>query len=181
MKVKGSILVEFVRTIRADKSGAYDSYLTDADRKILGQRILPSGWYPYETFKNCFNAVFQILAKGDTQTVRKWGHTYGESIMGGIYKGLLKKGEPMEYLKKYPTYLRNFFDFGNIEIKQVSDNVADLSLEGFEIDFEPLYYMMLGWLERTLEVCGAREIEVENLEEAYEGGPATKIRLSWKI
>ena len=181
MKVKGSVLIDFIKTIRADKSGVYEPYLTDEDREIIDQRILPSAWYPYDTFKHCFQAIFEVLAKGDLEKIREWGRMYGEAIMKGIYKGLLKEGDPLHYLKKYNTYLRNFFDFGSIEIKELSENEVEMALKDFDAQFVPAYYMMFGWLERTLEVCGAKNIKFEVLDRAWEGAPETRISISWKM
>ncbi len=179
MNVKGTVLVDFIKTIRSDKRGVYDSYLTEDDRKIMEHRILPSAWYPYDTFKNCFRAVFEVLAKKDLDKVQEWGRLYGQEIMSGLYKGLLKEGDPMKYLKKYETYVRNFFDFGAIEVNEVSENAAELTIRGFDPSFAPIYYMMFGWLERTLELCGAEEIKSEILERSWEGGKTTRIRFSW--
>ncbi len=181
MRAKGSILVDFVKTIRADKSGAYDPYLTPEDKEIISQRILPSAWYPYETFRRCFNAVFQVLAKRDLEQVRKWGRIYGEAIMGSIYKGLIRQGDPLEFVKKYEIYIRNFFDFGELKIEEEAPAQVIIRIRGFDKNFPPLYYMMYGWLERTLELCGAKNIKVEFLERAWEGGEETKIRISWEF
>jgi hypothetical protein len=52
VKVKGTMIVLFVKGIRADKSGRHDPFLTDQDRGIISQQILPSAWYPAETYKN---------------------------------------------------------------------------------------------------------------------------------
>jgi hypothetical protein len=180
-KVKGTILLDFVKTIRADKTGVYDQYLSDEDREILKERILPSGWYPYETFRNCFNAVVQVLAKGDMDSVRQWGRIYGENIVTGVYKGIIKDRAPMESLSKYSTYIRNLFDFGEISIESVSGNEAIVSIKGLDADFEPLYHMMLGWLERSLELCGAKDIEAEVLSKAWEGAAESKVRISWTL
>jgi hypothetical protein len=181
MQVKGSVLIDFVKTIRADKSGVYDRYLTDEDKRLIQQRILPSAWYPFDTFKNVFQAAFEVLAKGDLEKVREWGRAYGEVITKTIYKGLLKKGQPMEHLKRYPTAIRNFFDAGSIEVKEVSKNEAEMILKGFDTGFVPIFYIMFGWLEKTLEMCGAKNIQFETLEKAWEGAPQTRIRMSWEL
>ena len=180
-RVKGTILVDFVKTIRADKTGAYDSYLTDEDRRIISERILPSGWYPYDTFKRCFNAVVAVLAKNDMEKVRQWGRIYGENIITNVYKGFIKQGAPMESLKKYSTYIRNLFDFGEFIVEPVSENEAFIIVRGLDKDFEPQYHMMRGWLERSLELCGAKDIKVEVISLEWEGAPETKSRISWKI
>ena len=85
-KIKGTILIDFVKTIKADKTGVYDSYLTDKDKEVVSSRILPSGWYDYETFRNCFNAVVNVLAKNDMDAIRQWGRIFGENIVTGVYQ-----------------------------------------------------------------------------------------------
>ncbi len=180
-QVKGTILVDFVKTIKADKIGAYDKYLTDEDKQILSSRILPSSWYPYETFKNCFGAVVKVLAKDDMETVRQWGRIYGEAIITSVYKGVVKEGQPMESLDKYRTYVRNMFDFGEFEGERISDNETLLRIKGFDPDFKPIYYMMAGWIERSLELCGAKNIECVFQEKAWEGDPETSIKCTWTL
>jgi len=178
-RAKGTVLVDFVKTMKADKSGAFAKYLTEEDRQILSQKIMPSGWYPYDTFKRCFRAAFELLAKRDLEMVKQWGRMYGSSIMGGIYKSLLKPGEPLEYLKKYQTYVKNFLDFGRMEVKEEAPNQVVLKLYDFDPDFQPLYYIMYGWLESTLEMVGAKNIKVEVLPKNPQEKADTVIRIRW--
>jgi uncharacterized protein (TIGR02265 family) len=178
-KAKGTILVDFIKTMKADKSGMFTKYLTDEDRKILGQRIMPSAWYPYETFKHCFQAAYEILAKSNPETVKQWGRLYGSAIMGGIYKNLLKAGEPMEYIKKYEVYVKNFLDFGKIEIKEEGNKQVVLKLFDFDPDFTPLYYIMYGWLECTLEMVGAKDLKIEILPKSPSDKHDAAIRMTW--
>jgi uncharacterized protein (TIGR02265 family) len=178
-KVKGTILVDFVKTIRADKSGRFERYLGPEDKKIISERILPSAWYPLETFRNCFRAVVSELAKNDMEKVRQWGRLYGESIITGIYKSVLKEGAPMDSLCKYSSHIRNLFDFGEIKIEPVSDHEAIVTVRDLDFNFEPQYHMMRGWLERSLELCGARNIKTEALEKAWDGAAETRFRISW--
>lgn len=179
-RVKGTILIDFVKTIKADKAGAYDSFLTDQDRKVVAGRILPSGWYPYETFINCFNAVVTVLAKNEMDAVRQWGRIYGENILTGFYKGIVKDGLPMDSLNKYSTYIRNLFDFGEIEIEPLDDHKALVRIIGFDPKFEAQFHMMRGWLERSLELCGAQNIACEFMDKSWQGAPVTTLKFSWK-
>jgi hypothetical protein len=178
-KVKGTVLVDFCKTIRADKSGAYQKYLTDEDKAIFNQKIMPSAWYPYESFKHCFNGIFEILAKKDLNTVRNWGRVYGKAIMGGIYKGLLKQGEPLEYIKKYEVYVRNFLDFGRMEVIEEKPNQVLMKLSDFDPDFPPLYAIMQGWLECTMEMCGAKDLKIDIVKKTSGDPFDAAIRLSW--
>lgn len=44
LKVKGTVLLDYVRLIKAVKDKNWDKYLTDADKQIINGRILPSLW-----------------------------------------------------------------------------------------------------------------------------------------
>jgi hypothetical protein len=180
-RIKGSILVDFVKTIKADKTGAYERYLTAQDKNIINQRILPSAWYPYETFRNCFNAVFEVLAKKNLDMVRQWGRFYGEQIIESLYKGLLKQGHPLDYIRKYEVYIKNFFDFGKIEVIEEAQNQVLIKMSEFDPEFPPLYSIMLGWLERTLELCGAKNIKMEVVSKSWEGAKETAVRFKWTL
>jgi uncharacterized protein (TIGR02265 family) len=180
-RVKGSILIDFVKTIKASKSQGYEKYLTEEDRNLFSQRLLPSAWYPFETFKHVFQGVFEILAKKDLEAVRKWGRFYGEAIVSNLYKGIIREGHPMDSLLKYPTYLRNMFDFGKVEVKELGPAEALVTVMDFDPAFVPFYYILFGWLERTLEMCGAKNIQSEILTATWQGAPQTQIKFSWKL
>ncbi len=68
-QIKGTLFKPWVVSIRANKSGIYDHYLSEGDKKYLKQKILDSIWYPYEVFKTCFNAVCKIEAKENIEVI----------------------------------------------------------------------------------------------------------------
>jgi len=178
-KVKGTILVDFVKTIKADKTGVYSRYLGPEDMDIVSRRVLPSAWYPYETFKHCFNAVFEVAAKKNLETVRDWGKLYGNQIMSDVYRGLLKQGEPLEYLKKYSVYIKNFFDFGKVEVIEEKPRQVLVKFLEFDHEFAPLYYMIFGWLEKTAELCGAKNLQSEIVARSWQDPVDTAFRFRW--
>jgi hypothetical protein len=177
-KVKGTILVDFVKSIKANKTGSYDPYLSPEDRSAISGRILPSAWYPYDTFRHCFNAVFIVDGKKSLDQVKAWGSLYGASIMGDLYKGLLKH-EPLDYIKKYQVYIKNFFDFGKVEVVEEKPNQVLVKFIDFDADFAPLYYMMYGWLEKTLELCGAKNLHSEIAAKSWQDPVDTALRFRW--
>jgi hypothetical protein len=85
-KVKGSIFIPWVKAIKAYKTGLYDDHLMQEDKKILSGLILPSSWYSFETYKNCFIAVSTVFAQNNPEIIREWGREYSNQIMGSVYK-----------------------------------------------------------------------------------------------
>jgi hypothetical protein len=56
-KVKGSILVDFVRMIRNFKNLDWNRYLKPEDWEVINSLILSTKWYPLGTYSKCSYAV----------------------------------------------------------------------------------------------------------------------------
>ena len=178
-KVKGTMLIGLVKTIRADRSGAYDAHLTDQDRALVERHILPSSWYPFDQFQRIFNAVMDVLAGSNTELVRTIGRSYGRDIIQGVYKNLVIAGDPMESLKKHQIAFKMFFDVGESVFEPVSDRSARMRIRNFDPAFERWYYILLGWLEECLELSGATNVRGTFASRSWHGDPETVVELSW--
>jgi hypothetical protein len=178
-RVKGTLLVGFVKTIRADKSGVYNSYFNDLDQEMFSQRILASGWYAFETYKKCFKAVVQVAAKGDMAVVRQWGQIYAESILKEVYKNIIVEDNPQELLIKMMQIKNLLFDFGEFNRIAISEKKVRLQIKGFDPKFEAFYQLLRGWFEKSLELGGAKNVQSEFTAKSWEGDPDTSIELSY--
>lgn len=178
-QVKGSMLIDFAKAIRADKTGAFDKFLTDQDRTVLSQRVLPANWYPFETYKNCFTAVSRVVAKDNPETLKEWGRQYGAATMTSIYKIILQKKDARSAMAAYQSVLKSQFNFGRMESKMVSDNEMLIGVIGFGDDFKVWYPVALGWMERTIQLIINKPVRSDIVDHTWEGAPAEVFRLRW--
>jgi hypothetical protein len=181
MNVKGSVFIDLVRIIKKDKSGVYDKYLTNEDREIISQKMWPSTWYPYETYKRCLKAIFEVVAKNDLEVAKEWGRLVCQAVMTSVYKGLLKGLDPFSFIQQFESINRSLYDFGKTEIVAEGKNQALYKLSSFDAQFVPLYYIMQGWMERGLELCGAKNIKCEFVTKSWKGDPFTSMRFTWTL
>jgi len=180
-RVKGTVLVNSVKLIRADKSGIYDQYLTEEDKAIISRRISPAVWYPYETFKHCFKAIFEVAAKKDLDQVRKYSRFAGEMMITDIYKDTLKPGDPLSHLRKIPIYILTFYDFGQAEVVVEKPNQVLVRLIDYDPDFAPFYYMLAGVFECIAELCGGQNVRCEFVTKSWEDkSNTTSYLISWE-
>ena len=177
--VKGSLFVYFVKVIRANKTGAYDALLTDEDRQVLEGRILPSSWYPFETYKRCFCAVASVEAHNDPTVIRGWGRRFCDEIMLTIYKRMIIDTTPMQSLQRYVSMFSMFFNFGTLQLEAQGPQKAVLDIRDFDPEFQELHQLFFGWLERSLELTGARNVRTQFLTCSWLRAPSTKIELQW--
>ncbi len=178
-KVKGSILLPWVKIIKANKSGIYDKYLTEDDKNVMNKRILPSSWYPFETYKNCTNAVVQVEAKGNMETCHQWGRAYCDGVMTTFYSQSIVKGKPEAAIKKFSFVVSTMFESGKLEVDHVSDGEIVVSCLGIDPHMEAWYYVMRGWIERFLELCMDKDVKSEFVSRSWKGDPNTKVKFTW--
>ena len=178
-KAKGTILVGWAKTIHANKDNAYEHRITPSDKQILAGRILSSSWYPYDTYKRCFLAVTEVEAGNDLQLVRAWGKQHGKQIVETVYKKLVATTSPMQTLERYRTIWEMFYDFGECVVEPTSKRSAIITIQRFDQHFEPLYHLIMGWLEGSLELTGATNIQLQLLKCSWLDDEQTSYDVRW--
>jgi hypothetical protein len=179
MNVKGSIIINMIKMIKKDKSGVYDKYLKNNDRELIDQKIIPSAWFPFDTYKRCLNAIFEVIAKKDLNVAKEWGRMECQVAMTNVYSSIVAGHDPVTFLRRYEIIHKNFYDFGRTEVIVEGKNRVLYKLSEFDAQFVVLYYVIYGWIERGLELCGAKNIKCEFVTKSWEGHPATSMRFTW--
>lgn len=178
-QVKGSMLVTFVKAIKADKTGTCKKLLTDEDKEIISKLILATKWYPFETYKNCFKAVCKVNAGNNPEMLRQWGRLAGEETMTNIYKTVLNRKDAASALSAFQTVVKNVYDSIKIEKTMLSDNEVMITISEFDPDFQEWYLIGLGWIERTIELVIKKAVKSQIIEKSWLGAPATVFKMSW--
>lgn len=179
MQVKGSMMLYVVKAIRGDTSGAIAAKVASEDRPFLADRIMPGRWYPYDAYKRLFNLLIDAYATGNPATIRKWGRDSAEEIIGTVYRSAIQPGNPYRTLKNNEIRFTSFYDFGAISVEPDGDAAARITLSDFDADWKEIHSLIAGWLERTLELAGARSAKVEIIARSWSGDPATVFHATW--
>ncbi len=182
-RVKGTLFVDYIRMIKSRKDVDWGKYLTEEDMEYLekDKRILPSSWYPFDTFERMGIGVFTEIGGGDMDMVRLWGQVSTE-LLTGVYKNLVEPGNPVRSAEKFDIIRASFFDFPGVELSIVGEEKR-LTLAVFFSDnmdaAEAQAYQALGGIERLLEMAGAKDIKYNFVARIWEGDPRTLIEVSW--
>lgn len=181
-KVKGSLLVDYVRMIRANKDREWDKYLTEEDWKIINSRILPSAWYPLETFQRAGMATFHELAGGNLSAVRAWGKISMEQLLKNIYKSVIADNNPMKALERYILLRRQFFNFSEQEFEKVGEKHARVFLDyGPDREGgEPYAAQFEGGLEKIVEMTHGSTPKIESSRKEHKGFNGIVFDITWE-
>lgn len=179
-QVKGTLFVDYVRMLRANKDADWSRYLQPQDLTLLVQRVDPAGWYPMESFERMGVAILAEVAQGDLRAVRAWGQAQTEWITQ-TQPGLLANGDPTESLMRFQVMRNGFFDYTAVEFDYVYDGEAVLRVAyGMgPVAEEAASLQTLGFFEKLLELAGAQKVEAWFSAESWKGAPVTTLQLRW--
>jgi hypothetical protein len=179
-QVRGMLFVDYVRMIRGRKDVDWMPYLDGADLAYLSQPIDPTGWYPMETFERLGVAILKEIAHGQQEGVRMWGRFQVMSSQRQ-FPELVAAGSPRETIMRFRTLSRGFFDYDAVEILDVEDEEATVSIayRMGALAEETACNQSFGFFEGLVEAGGGKETRAAFTACSWKGAPRTLIRLQW--
>jgi CheY-like chemotaxis protein len=181
--VKGILFKDYIRMIKRYPEIEWGKHLTPGDMEILNRLILPSQWYPLETYQRCGSAVYHEIAGGDPEMARSWGRASMDDLVELYHNNLVEEGDPLETLEKFKGINSRFFDFEGFDLTVSGEDQAYIIVdpEFGELEIEAYSYQMMGSFERLIQLAGAVNIKAEFRNKAWEGDGKTVIDISWEV
>jgi hypothetical protein len=178
-QAKGSMMTLMVRIIRANKSGAYDNLLSDKAKQLMAGRLVDPLWYPYDLYKEFFNALCQVEAKNNPRVILQWGRTIGQEVMTSIYKHSIADANVRTAIYIFTAFHRTVFNFGEVEGSIVSNREIQLLYNDFDPEWVNFFYFTTGWLQQFFQLCVGKPITYKILKAPMKGADVTQISLTW--
>lgn len=187
-EVKGSLLVDVVRLIRANKDRDWKKYLNEKDLEIIESQILPTAWYPLDTYERAERAIFQEIGQGKLENARIWGRFAIDDMVKRIYQNLIEEQDPMLTLERFTLFRKQLFRFQDpnfqpMEFSQMGPKQVRIKIQlnhPLEL-FEAYAYQSMGSFERLVELAGGKEPKVSIVEYDWKSRcPYAVLEVSWK-
>ena len=177
-QVKGSMVKLVVKIIKANKSGIYDKLLSDKAKELINQRILDPVWYPFDAYKECYDALCQVEGKNDPKVIMQWGRNSAEQVYSSLYKSSITGANVKAALDGFTRFHRTAYNFGYVEGKIISDYEVQL-YKDYDVEWANIFYLTIGWVQKFFELCLHTRINVKVLRKPMTGAASTLISLSW--
>jgi hypothetical protein len=163
IQVKGSLMLDYVRLIRANRDRNWDRWLKPADWEIINGKVLPSQKFPYELFRRIGFAVFKEIAQSNLETVRGFGRFNIRGLIQVYQASILVPGDPMTSVRKL-SQLRKLFMEGGGETRMEARGPKGLRYEVMLPEGEThdegtqaYAYQIAGNLEELIERAGGKQ------------------------
>jgi hypothetical protein len=179
---KGSTLRSTLRFVEteygADVSAAVLDRLGEEDRARVAA-VTPTEEVPMELLRALWDAVEATVGERDP----RWPERSGAfSIQSGgveMYRGILLKKDPLEFLRQPVSLFQLFYRPGNMEPVETGIGRAVLRLVGFPGD--PVFCRrQTGGLLRAIELAGGTSPSVRHVRCSVEGDAFCEWELRWE-
>jgi len=114
VQVKGSLLVDYARLIRANKEIDWGQWLGPEEMEIINNEVMTSSWYSYRVFRTLAWACFQGVAGGDLELTTTFGRFILQNLMT-VYPKVRVPDNPMASINNFARFWQNFFQGDGME------------------------------------------------------------------
>jgi uncharacterized protein (TIGR02265 family) len=182
--VKGTLLIARMKFLRAQGKAPADAVLRDlseADQAVLQGILLPSTWYPADLLTRLERAIAATLARGDrARALSDMGRFSAQANLGpgGVQRPYVREGDPHHLLERVPRMYVSQHTTGRRSYERSGERSA--IIRSFDEDAVPDdCLIVVGWLQRAIELSGGVEVRVVETQCRMKGAPHCEYRSEW--
>lgn len=152
--------------------------LPEADRGALGGSVLASSWYPMDALLRFMQEAERQLGPQEPDLVRRMGRASSEYSLKGIYRIFFKVGSPEFIIARAAPVFSSYYDTGQMKVVESVPGHATMELVGFAAARQ-FCERVHGWMQRTLELSGARNVRLAHSSCVHRGDAACRFEAIW--
>lgn len=153
--------------------------LPEEDRKALGHGILASSWYEMGAFLRFMQEAERQLAAQEPDVVRKMGRASCDYGVTTVYRIFFKVGSPEFIISRGTRVFSSYYDSGELRIVDSGPGRAVAELVGLQGGAPQFCDRIFGWMQRTLELAGAKNLRSAHSSCVHRGGAVCRFEGSW--
>jgi hypothetical protein len=183
-QVKGSAVTARVRYVRElfgeDGYRRLVAALLPAHRALLGARVQPHAWVPYEFFIDVNVTADRLFAAGDLMLCYEMGRYGAEINLPTLYRIFYQLANPLFIFGKAARIWDVHYDSGRLVTLKDGPQAVRLRIEDFESPHRAHCLSVLGWASRSVELSGGTLSDVRESACRTLGDPFCELGLAWQ-
>ena len=182
-QVKGTAVQSSLRYVRErfgeDSLARVIEALPETDRKAFGHGVLASSWYGMDAFLRFMQEAERQLRAQEPDVIRRMGRASCEYGVTGVYKIFFKVGSPEFIISRAARVFSSYYDSGELRIAESGTKRVVAELAGLEGGATQFCERIYGWMQRTLELAGAKNLRSAHSACVHRGDPVCRFEGSW--
>jgi len=183
MLVKGAVIKPIVEFVKQTYPDRYDSWLAQVSaecRDVLEEGIVTS-WYPIQLAMIEPTEVLCSLVPDRGEEVA-WdiGRFSADFALRGIYRIFVRLGSPAFIIKRGSRVFATYYTNAVLRIPDSGPNHCIIHILEFPEPHRLVDRRIGGWMERSVEISGAKGVTSAIISSLADGDPRTEFRFTWK-
>mgnify|MGYP006305373267 CR=1 FL=1 len=184
VEVKGSTLVPRWHYLKehgtAEQIEKVKQRLPEGMRRIADGGLLHNQWYPFEYFVALNRVLDEVLGRGDLALIPVLGRDAAQRVLPTVYRVFYRIGSPDFIITQAARVWRQYYNSGRLSLERIGPKRVDLLILEFETPAVEHCLSIQGWLEKTLELSGGRDIKVHHSECRTRGHADCRYQAEWR-
>lgn len=185
MTTKGTSLIvlpEFIKqTFGEEAKNKWLAALSPEANKYFSDLIMPASIYPLKTgMIEPTEKMCELFYGGNTNGAFELGKFSADYALKGVYRFFIKFGSPEFIIKKSGTILPVYYQPSKMEITEVENGHAVLRIVDFAEMAEVVEKRITGWMDKAMEVTGAKNGRIVTTKSLTKGDPITEFDITWE-
>jgi hypothetical protein len=183
VQIKGSAVVDMIRSVktRVGEEGfrVLVALVDDPFRALFLGGIFDAAWYPLDAYV-AFLAASLKYSGDDEKVLIDRTEAVIEGQLQGIYRVFVRGRSPESIIKRIVTIHRTYFNGASVVFELPTPGSAIVKYGNFEKRHRLLEYVIIGFYNKALKLCGAKSVEVLVTVPIARGGGFCELTVSWR-
>jgi hypothetical protein len=185
MEMKGSAVVVLPKFIEKNfgtkNCNIWLESLSEEAREVYKSNILITSWFPLKKiFTKPTRKMCDLFYKKNLQGAWEVGRFSAEYSLNEFYKAFIRVATPRALAKRASQIFSTYYRPSSMKIDDISNNESILKITEFPEMELIVENRILGWIEKTLEICGYKSIDFNIVKSLCRGDPVSEIEISWE-
>ena len=184
MEIKGTAVIAIRDYIKTNYPKDYNDWLkglSEGSRNIFLEAIDSSKWYPIDKggIEPTRKAI-EMFSSGDyKQGAWDAGRFSAQKALTGIYKIFVKASSPGYIIERASRIFATYYQPCQMSVMEKTSTSVLLEISGMTESDVVIEYRIGGWIEKALEISGAKDIKVIFPKSMVSGDRVTQMQINW--
>ncbi len=183
MLVKGAVIKPMLRFVKERYAGLHDAWkssLTDETRMVMEQGIVTS-WYPIgRAMIEPTEALCKLVDESDDEVAWELGRFSADFALRGIFRIFVRLGSPGFIVKRASHVFSTYYTNSVLRVADSGPRGATVTILEFPEPHRLVERRIGGFMERAVEISGARVVRSEVVSALSAGDERTEFLFTWR-
>lgn len=182
-QVKGTAVLASIRFIKEtfgeEGLATVKARLSPEDQERIDGVILASAWYPVSFLLAVMQAAKAEFSTKMPDLVTQMGRASADYAHTTVYKLVFKVGSTQWIISKASAIFSNYYDNGKMVVLESGSGFANVEVRDFGEPAPEFCERIGGWIERTFELSGAKNVQLRHVKCVCTGAKACRFEGTW--